>query len=65
MDFGNVRGVFVNGTSYLVAKDVVSILGYTNASDAISMHVDDDDKIFINSKTQSDFAIEFDYKEIG
>lgn len=29
------------------------------------MHVDDDDKIFINLKTQSDFAIEFDYKEIG
>lgn len=64
-DFGDVRGISVDGTPYLVAKDVVTILGYSNASDAINTHVDDDDKIFINSKTQSDFAIEFEYKELG
>lgn len=64
-EFGNVRGVLVNDIPYLVGKDVCSILGYSNISDAIKSHVDDDDKILINSKTQSDFAIEFNPKELG
>lgn len=64
-EFGNVRGVLVNETPYLVGKDVCVILGYSNPSDAIKKHVDDDDKILVNSRTQSDFAIEFNPKELG
>ena len=63
--FGQVRGIMINNVPYLVGKDVVSILGYSNVSDAITKHVDKEDKILLNSKTQSHFAIEFDYKEIG
>lgn len=64
-EFGNVRGILVNDMPYLVGKDVCTILGYSNPSDAIKTHVDVDDKILINSKTQSDFAIEFNPKELG
>lgn len=64
-EFGNVRGVLVNKIPYLVGKDVCKILGYSNPSDAIKTHVDDEDKILVNSKTQSDFAIEFSPKELG
>lgn len=64
-EFGNVRGILVNDIPYLVGKDVCTILGYSNPSDAIKTHVDVDDKILINSKTQSDFAIEFNPKELG
>lgn len=64
-EFGNVRGILVNEIPYLVGKDVCVILGYSNPSDAIKTHVDDDDKILVNSKTQSDFAIEFNPKELG
>ena len=63
--FGQVRGCIIDNIPYLVGKDVVSILGYSNISDTISKHVDEDDKILINSKTQSQIAIEFDYKQLG
>ena len=62
-EFGEVRGVLINEVPYLVGKDVCVILGYSNPSDAIKTHVDNDDKILATSKTQSDFAIEFDYKQ--
>lgn len=63
--FGQVRGCIIDDIPYLVGKDIVSILGYSNISDTISKHVDEDDKILINSKTQSQIAIEFDYKQLG
>lgn len=46
-DFGNVRAVEYNGEPYFVGKEVAEILGYQNASKALSMHVDDEDKAFI------------------
>lgn len=63
--FGQVRGIIINSIPYLVGKDIVSILGYSNVSDALNKHVDNEDKLLINSKTQSHFAIEFNYKELG
>ena len=64
-EFGEIRGILINEVPYLVGKDVCVILGYSNPSDAIKTHVDNDDKILATSKTQSDFAIEFDYKQLG
>lgn len=43
-DFGQVRVVNINGEAWLVGKDVAKVLGYSNTRDAISKHVDDDDK---------------------
>lgn len=43
-EFGAIRTVEVNGTPYFVGKDVAEILGYSNTRDALSKHVDDEDK---------------------
>ena len=43
-EFGAVRTTIVNDEVMFVAKDVASILGYSNPRDAINKHVDDEDK---------------------
>lgn len=45
MEFGKVRILEMYGESWFVGKDVTEILGYQNASKAISDHVDDEDKL--------------------
>ena len=50
-EFGTLRGVEIDGESWLVGKDVAERLGYKNPNEAIADHVDDDDKL--NSKTLS------------
>lgn len=42
--FGNIRGLEINGEPWLVGKDVAEVLGYKNTRDALSKHVDDEDK---------------------
>lgn len=43
-DFGKVRTMEIDGEPYFVGKDVAEILGYTAPRNAISTHVDDEDK---------------------
>lgn len=43
-EFGSVRGVEINGEAWLVGKDVAERLGYSNPRDALSKHVDSEDK---------------------
>lgn len=43
-EFGTLRGVEINGESWLVGKDVAERLGYSNPQKAIRDHVDDEDK---------------------
>lgn len=42
--FGKVRTVIKDGEPWLVGKDVAEILGYSNTRDALSRHVDTEDK---------------------
>lgn len=44
VDFGKVRIIEMNGEPWFVGKDVAEILGYSNPRDALSKHVDDEDK---------------------
>ena len=46
-EFGDVRTLEINGEAWFVGKDVVMILGYSNASKAVTNHVDDEDKQFV------------------
>ncbi|MCZ1907038.1 phage antirepressor, partial [Enterococcus faecium] len=39
-----VRTILVNDEPYFVGKDVASVLGYSNTKDALSRHVDLEDK---------------------
>lgn len=43
-EFGTVRGVEIDGESWLVGKDVAERLGYSNPRDALARHVDEEDK---------------------
>lgn len=42
--FGEVRVTEINGDPFFVGKDVATILGYAKPENAISAHVDEDDK---------------------
>ena len=44
VEFGNVRVIEKDGVLWFVGKDVADALGYQNTRDAISTHVDSDDK---------------------
>lgn len=44
-----VRVVTIDGDPWFVGKDVATILGYSNASDALARHVDDEDQKVLKS----------------
>lgn len=44
-EFGKIRTVEINNEPYFVGKDVADILGYSNTRDALSKHIDDEDKL--------------------
>lgn len=46
-EFGSVRALTMNSEAWFVGKDVANVLGYVNASKAVSTHVDDVDKTFV------------------
>lgn len=43
-EFGEIRIVSISGEPWFVGKDVTDALGYSNPRDAMSTHVDDEDK---------------------
>lgn len=43
-EFGRVRTLLIDGDPWFVGKDVAVVLGYSNSRDALSKHVDDEDK---------------------
>ena len=43
-DFGKIRTVSIDGEPWFVGKDVANVLGYSNASKAVSAHVDGEDR---------------------
>ena len=53
--FGEVRGIEINGEPWLVGKDVAESLRYSNPNEAIADHVDDEDKL--NSKSLLSFEL--------
>lgn len=42
--FGEVRTLTIDGEPWFIGKDVAEILGYSNASKAVMVHVDEEDK---------------------
>ena len=43
-EFGEIRTIERDGEVWFVGKDIATALGYSNTNDAISRHVDDEDK---------------------
>lgn len=52
-EFGEIRTVEINGEPWLVGSDVAKALGYKNTKDALTTHVDEEDKKILQ---RSDFA---------
>lgn len=50
-EFGKVRTVVIDNEPWMVGKDVADALGYANSRDAISRHVDDEDKGVVKCDT--------------
>ena len=49
--FGQLRGMTIEGEPWFVGKDVAQVLGYSNPPKAIRDHVDDEDKTVNDSFT--------------
>lgn len=43
-EFGSIRTLEINGEPWFVGKDVAEVLGYSDTSKAIRVHVDEEDK---------------------
>lgn len=56
-ELGNVRALEIDGEPWFVGKDVATILGYSNTKDAISSHVDDEDKQIFQKSENTTFEI--------
>ena len=54
-EFGNCRGLIIDNEPFFVGKDVAGALGYSNSSNAVLNHVENDDKCtkMIKSHTQN------------
>lgn len=50
-EFGQIRTITENDDIYFVGKDVAEVLGYANTRDALSNHVDEEDKQVLTSGT--------------
>lgn len=44
-EFGKIRVIEIDGEPWMVGKDVAAALGYSDTSDALKRHVDDEDKL--------------------
>lgn len=44
VEFGNIRTLTIDGVPWFVGKDVATVLGYSNTRDALSKHIEAEDK---------------------
>lgn len=56
-EFGEIRGIEIDGGPWLVGKDVAIVLGYSNTKDAIEKHVDEEDKRALQRSQNATFDI--------
>lgn len=56
-EFGSVRTLVIDNEPWFVGRDVAEILGYSNTKDAISTHVDDEDRTVIQRSENTTLEI--------
>lgn len=56
-EFGSIRTTTINGEPYFVGRDIAEILGYSNTKDAISTHVDEEDRTVIQRSENATLEI--------
>ena len=55
-EFGKIRTMEINGEPYFVGREVAMVLGYKNPLDALTKHVEEEDKGVANCDTLGDIA---------
>ena len=55
--FGQIRTVLIDGEPWFVGRDVAEALGYSNTKDAISSHVDTEDRMVMQRSENTTFEI--------
>ena len=58
LQFGTLRTIEIDGEPWFVGKEVALMLGYERGSKAVTDHVDEDDRLMVDGKTQSYSGIE-------
>lgn len=53
-EFGEIRGLEIDGQPYFVGKDIASILGYSDVNKAVKRHVDKEDLKVCSRKAYAD-----------
>ena len=56
-EFGSIRTTLIDKQVYFIGKDIAEALGYSNTKDAISSHVDEEDKRIIQRSENATFEI--------
>ena len=56
-EFGSIRTTTINGEPYFVGRGIAEILGYSNTKDAISTHVDEEDRTVIQRSENTTLEI--------
>lgn len=56
-EFGTIKTVIKNGEPWFIGRDVAKSLGYSNTKDALSNHVDTEDKRVIQKSENATFEI--------
>jgi len=57
-EFGSVRTAVINDEPFFVGKDVAEVLGYENQNRDIVRHVEEEDRMMLDGKTQYQNGIE-------
>jgi len=60
-----IRFILIKGEWWAIGKDVTDILGYVNSNKTINDHLESDEKLLLNAKTQYQSGIKFSYKKLG
>lgn len=64
-EFGEVRTVVIDGEPWFVGKDVCIVLKYARPDNAVVDRVDEEDRIYLDSKTHPQNKDAIDYRELG
>lgn len=65
VQFGQVRAIIIKNEPWFIGKDVCATLGYARPDNAVADRVDEEDRIYVDSKTHPEIKDKIDYRELG
>lgn len=65
VQFGQVRAIIIKNEPWFIGKDVCATLGYARPDNAVTDRVEEEDRIYVDSKTRPEIKDKIDYRELG